>query len=314
MPSVGRIADRMAKVGRTRVVVSENPTASGFCLCLASHCGRVVECHSPHAAMSAGCHFPLSRLSRQEALLSVRLQLLFSASTLQALSASELRKRPSWASTFKSETTTQNSRCSSDESSHPKIRLWAVLLFHRVRVLCPRLRAGGNSRRGGGLYLNDLPDIGTLEKIGAIMFRPHLCITHRGERKVEQVAVKYSRGHYEPFDSVLSTATVIGHGESSFIGKSKYIRAWVYNTFGFVARRCQVFVENIWLDHRLIEAERTPLHWADLDDVYVFPAMHQGHKYGHYIDICASDSIEPTLQIIRVCFINRFGLMPDTYG
>jgi hypothetical protein len=130
------------------------------------------------------------------------------------------------------------------------------------------------------------------------MFRPHLCITHRGERKVEQVAVKYSRGHYEPFDSVLSTATVIGHGESSFIGKSKYIRAWVYNTFGFVARRCQVFVENIWLDHRLIEAERTPLHWADLDDVYVFPAMHQGHKYGHYIDICASDSIEPTLQII----------------
>ncbi len=120
MPSVGRIADRMAKVGRTRVVVSENPTASGFCLCPAPHCGRVLECHSPHAAMSAGFHFPFSRLSIQEALLSVRLQLLFSASTLQALSASELRKRPSWASTFKSKITTQNSRCSSDESSQPE--------------------------------------------------------------------------------------------------------------------------------------------------------------------------------------------------
>ena len=101
MPSVGRIADRMAKVGRTRVVVSENPTASGFCLCLPPHCGRVLECHSPHAAMSAGFHFPFSRPSIQEALLSVRLQLLFSASTLQALYASELRKRPSCASTRK---------------------------------------------------------------------------------------------------------------------------------------------------------------------------------------------------------------------
>jgi hypothetical protein len=39
-------------------------TASASCLCLAIHCGRVGECHLPHAAMSAGCHFPaLGRLT-----------------------------------------------------------------------------------------------------------------------------------------------------------------------------------------------------------------------------------------------------------
>lgn len=148
------------------------------------------------------------------------------------------------------------------------------------------------------MHLNDFPDIGLVEKIGASMFRPRLCITHRGERKVEQVAVQYPSGYYDPFHSTVSTATMNMHGETYRVGRSKYIRAWVYNTFGFVARRCQVFVENIWLESRLIESERSPLHWTDLDDVYVFPAMHHGHKYGHYIDICSSDSIEPTLQII----------------
>ena len=128
------------------------------------------------------------------------------------------------------------------------------------------------------------------------MFRPTLCITHLGERKVEEVAVKYPAGHYDPFNSMVSTATVTMYGNR--IGRSKYIRALVYNTSGFAARRCQVFVENIWLENRLIESERSPLHWTDIDAVYQFPAMYHGQKYGRYIDICASDSIEPTLQII----------------
>ncbi len=70
-------------------------TASAFCLCLATRCGRVVECHLPHAGMSAGCHFPLPRPPTEAGLLHATPQLLFPASTPQALSVSELRKRSS---------------------------------------------------------------------------------------------------------------------------------------------------------------------------------------------------------------------------
>jgi hypothetical protein len=68
-------------------------TAIAFCLCLATHCGRVGACH---AAMSAG-DFPLPflRLPTEEGLLPATPQLLFAASTHQAPSASELRKHPS---------------------------------------------------------------------------------------------------------------------------------------------------------------------------------------------------------------------------
>src|SRR5216683_5186486 len=75
-------------------------TASAFCLGLATHCGRVVECHSPHAAISAGCHFPLPRPPTEDGLLHAMPQLPFPASTVQSLSVSKLRKRPSWASTL----------------------------------------------------------------------------------------------------------------------------------------------------------------------------------------------------------------------
>src|SRR5690242_383729 len=75
-------------------------TATAVCLCLATHCGRVGEWHLPHAAtMSAGWHLGLPRLPTKEELLHATLQLLFLASTLQALSVAELRKRSSWAST-----------------------------------------------------------------------------------------------------------------------------------------------------------------------------------------------------------------------
>src|SRR5260370_13208053 len=74
-------------------------TATAFWLCLAIHCGRVAECHLPHAAMSAGCHFPLPRPPTEEGLLPATPQLPFPASTSQALSVSELRKRLSCART-----------------------------------------------------------------------------------------------------------------------------------------------------------------------------------------------------------------------
>src|SRR6266852_4545912 len=70
-------------------------TANAFCLCLATHCGRVGECHLPHAVMSAGGHLRLPRLPTEEGLPHATLQLLFPASTRQALFVSELRKRPS---------------------------------------------------------------------------------------------------------------------------------------------------------------------------------------------------------------------------
>jgi hypothetical protein len=69
-------------------------TATGW-LCLANRCGRVVECHLPHAAMSAGGHPRLPRLPTKEELLHATLQLPFPASTVQSLSVSRLRKRPS---------------------------------------------------------------------------------------------------------------------------------------------------------------------------------------------------------------------------
>jgi hypothetical protein len=99
MPSVQRISDdsegRANKRGCLRIRL-----ASAFCLCLATHCGRVAECHSPHAAISAVCHFPLPRPPTKERLLYATPQLRFPASTFQALSVSELRKRSSCASTL----------------------------------------------------------------------------------------------------------------------------------------------------------------------------------------------------------------------
>src|SRR6266851_1207063 len=100
-------------------------TASAFCLYLSIHCGRVAECHLPHGAMSAGGHLRLPRLPIEEGLLHATPQLLFAASTPQALSVSELHKRLSCASTFKGKITAQSSRSSSDESSQPK--LWWCL-------------------------------------------------------------------------------------------------------------------------------------------------------------------------------------------
>src|SRR5438309_3654441 len=74
-------------------------TAIVFCLCLAIHCGQVVQCHSPHAAMSPGCHLLFPRPPTEEGLLHAMPQLPFPVLTVPSLSLSKLRKHPSSAST-----------------------------------------------------------------------------------------------------------------------------------------------------------------------------------------------------------------------
>ena len=74
---------------------------SAFWVCLATHGGRVVECHLPQAVMSAGGHFRLPRLPTEAGRLLATPQLPFPAATPQALSVLELRKRSSCARTLK---------------------------------------------------------------------------------------------------------------------------------------------------------------------------------------------------------------------
>jgi hypothetical protein len=73
-------------------------TAIAFCLCLASHRGRVVDYGSPHAAMSGVRPAPLVRRPEEE-LRSAIPQLPSPATTVQSISALKLQRRPSWEST-----------------------------------------------------------------------------------------------------------------------------------------------------------------------------------------------------------------------
>ena len=140
--------------------------------------------------------------------------------------------------------------------------------------------------------------ISWLERGVGLFLRPTLQITRHGPRIEEEVAVHYSGGGYDPFHSPGSTATVQLYGSSSRSGRASYIRAWVHNLFGFPARRCQVYVDSVRLDGTIIEFERSPLHWADLDGAYELPMIRQGYRNGHYIDICSADSIDPRLQLL----------------
>jgi hypothetical protein len=141
---------------------------------------------------------------------------------------------------------------------------------------------------------HNFPDIGMMEKIWGFMLRPHLHITHKGDRKVEEVAIHYHE------ETELSSAYTTCSGTLSTLssGRSRYVRAWVYNMWGPKAHRCRVVLERIWLNERLIDDERTPLHWTDLKDVYELPEMSSGFRNGHWIDVCASDSVKSRLQVI----------------
>ena len=142
-----------------------------------------------------------------------------------------------------------------------------------------------------------MADYGVLERWGKVVLRPHMRIVHRGVRKVETVAVKY---RVEESSMEFSGSTAYGISSSNLtVGDSRYIRAWVINDWGFPAHHCQVFVERIWLGDRLIDDERSPLHWTDLSDhAFSFPYMRHGDRNGRYVDICSADSVDSRFQVI----------------
>jgi hypothetical protein len=146
----------------------------------------------------------------------------------------------------------------------------------------------------------DVPVYGFIERLERHVLKPRLQMTHKGERKVEIVDIHYPSKRYDPFDSPGSTATVVSVaiGSRSTRGRSRYVRAWVYNWSGMTARNVRVFIDKISVGDRILDAERSPLHWTDLVDIYALSDLDKGYERGAYIDICASDSIDQRFQII----------------
>lgn len=161
--------------------------------------------------------------------------------------------------------------------------------------------------------MNHLPiDLSTLERFGAPLLRPTLQVTYQGPRVVEEVAIHYPASIREWPESAGSTASVMVAVSSAQDGRARYVRAWIHNLFGFPARSCQVFVDRISLDGKTIEPERSPLHWADLDGAFELPAIRRGYKNGHYIDICATDSVDPRFQVISQKWMKGYHRFPQS--
>ncbi len=139
-------------------------------------------------------------------------------------------------------------------------------------------------------------NIGALERLGSLLLRPTLQVKYAGPRITEEVAIWYSSPYGGGYFGTGTTASV--SAPTKIQGKAKYIRAWVYNLAGFPAYQCQVFMDRIWHDGKIIEPERSPLHWTDVDDCFEWPRMRQGYGNGHYIDICSTDSVMKKLQMI----------------
>jgi hypothetical protein len=135
-------------------------------------------------------------------------------------------------------------------------------------------------------------DIGILERMARPMLRPTLQITYAGPRITEEVGIRISHPPFGSFQYPRTSPNV------TRTGKAKYVRAWIHNLFGFPAHHCQVFANCIFYDGEIIEPERSPLHWTDVDDCFEWPMIRQGYGNGHYIDICSTDSITNGLQII----------------
>jgi hypothetical protein len=148
--------------------------------------------------------------------------------------------------------------------------------------------------------------VGALERWGKPLLRPYLQLVHGGPRAIEVVAVRYEST--AAYDAYTVTSSVLSKRES--VGRSKYVRLWVYNAFGFLARHCQVFLDRISLDGKVLDDERTPLHWTDVD-VYEFPSLRRGYRNGHYIDVCAADSIDPQLQLLTQKGLKGYHRYPD---
>ncbi len=115
---------------------------------------------------------------------------------------------------------------------------------------------------------------------------------------MEEVAIHYTLDHYDPFEGMATTASATVLGPVKRQGRAKYIRAWVHNLIGFPARHCRVFVDRILFEGKVIESERSPLHWTDIDGAYELPIIRTGYRNGCYIDICATDSVDERFQVI----------------
>jgi len=132
-------------------------------------------------------------------------------------------------------------------------------------------------------------DIGALERWGSLLLRPTLHIIYAGPRITEEVAIWYE---YQDSGGYFGTATTASFFvPSKRQGTARYIRAWVHNLFGFPAHRCQVFVDRIWHEGELIDSERSALHWTDKDNCFQLDFIRKGYANGHYVDICATDSV-----------------------
>lgn len=161
------------------------------------------------------------------------------------------------------------------------------------------------------MHLPSAEYIDALQKLGRLVFRPRLRISHEGRRRIETVSISYAYSRSETAGSTAYNVSGVSQG------RSRYVRAWVFNASGYSARHVEVFVNRISLNGEAIEGERDPLHWADYEDSFEYPKpMHRGYKNGWYVDVCASDSIDPRLQIISLRGIKRGYLKysdPGTY-
>jgi hypothetical protein len=140
---------------------------------------------------------------------------------------------------------------------------------------------------------NPSDSVDLIEQVGRIVLRPHVRLKHYGPRANETVSIIYT-----------GTSGALSATAS---GQSRYVRVWAYNSLGFPARRCQVFVDRILFAGESIELERSPLHWTDFgDDAFEYPQiMRHGYKNGGYVDVCYVDSVFSTLQIQSLKGIKR---------
>ena len=76
-----------------------------------------------------------------------------------------------------------------------------------------------------------------------------------------------------------------------------YLRLWVDN-FGFYspAKGCLVFLNRILQNGNLLEGERSPLSWTDID-TFEAQEIQRGFKRGRYVDLCSTNQAYPHLCI-----------------
>ena len=75
-----------------------------------------------------------------------------------------------------------------------------------------------------------------------------------------------------------------------------YLRVWVYNFGLSPALNCSVFVNRVLRDGQILDDERSPLNWTDIDTFQPQILPTREHR-GRYADVCAASERMPSLQI-----------------